>query len=359
MDFRQLVRPAIRPLKPYTNTRSTYNGEIFLDDMESPFWGRYELKLDNIPLNRYPDGMFTALREKVARFVGYGMTGKNIVLGNGSDELISLLMLIFLEAGDNIVVSPPTFTMYDLLATMHKAEVHSVSLESETFALNAEKVLQQVDAKTKIIFLCNPNNPTGTLLDRAEIEKVVNNAPCLVVVDEAYGEYFPDTFSSFIQEISTRENLIVFRTFSKAWGLAGIRCGYAVAPEWAITEFDKVRLPFNIDRMTATIIDQVLDQERVMRATVHELVAERQWMEQQLQDLGLKTFPTITNFLCAKLPEQHSATEITATLAKEHGILIRDRSKEKHLGNSIRVSVEDTRAKNERFIAAMKTLMEK
>ena len=357
MNYQNLVRKNIQPLVPYSNTRSLYQGKIFLDDMESPYWGRYSFDVSDVALNRYPDGLFLNLRKKIAQYIGNALTEKNIVLGNGSDELISLLFQIFLNEDENVIITPPTFTMYKFLGQVRNCEVKEVPLLPETFQLDVEEILNSVNEKTKIIFLCNPNNPTGTLIKRADIEKIINKTNCIVVIDEAYGEYFPQGYPSFTKEIKEHKNIIVMRTFSKAWGLAGIRCGYALADEWIITEFDKIRLPFNIDRLAASILDQVLDQEAIMRSSVDALGKERAYIEQQFQSLGLKTFPTITNFVCAQLPTTVTSKEIMESLAEKQGILIRDRNKETHLANSIRVSVENTREKNDVFLNTLKELL--
>jgi histidinol-phosphate aminotransferase len=353
MDITDFVRKNIQPLHPYSNSRTVYKGSIFLDDMESPFDDRYNINLQSVPLNRYPDGMFADIREKLANFLDDGLTKDNIVLGNGSDELINLLFTLFLEEDENVVICPPTFTMYKLLGEVRHCGVKEVPLFPDTFQLDVNNILAAVDSKTKILFLCNPNNPTGTLMHKEDIEKVVQNTSCLVVIDEAYGEHFPDKSHSWVSKIADNPRVIVFRTFSKAWGLAGIRFGYAVASPAIREAFDKIRLPFNIDVLTASVVQQVLEQQPVMEKTVLFLQKEREWIATQLEKLSLQVYPTMTNFLCVKLPEQVISKEIVKTLATEYGILTRDRSGEKNLSNCIRVSVENTREKNQTFITAL------
>ncbi len=353
MDAQQLLRKNIIPLRPYTNSRSMYEGKILLDDMESPFSDNYKIDLYTVPLNRYPDGMFIDIRERIAVFLNAGLTKDNIVLGNGSDELINLLFSLFIEEDENIVTCPPTFTMYKLLGEVRNCQVKEVPLLPESFQLDVDGVLSAVDEKTKIIFLCNPNNPTGTLLNKEDIETIVKNTSCLVVVDEAYGEHFPDRSHSWTSKLTENPHVIVFRTFSKAWGLAGVRFGYAVADPAIREAFDKIRLPFNINVLTASVVTQVLQQQTVMENTVAYLQQERTWIASQLQNRGLLVYPTITNFLCVQLPNSVVSKDVVKTLANKYGILTRDRSGEINLANCVRVSVEDTRMKNQAFIDAL------
>jgi len=239
-DILKVVRPNIANLKPYSSAKDEYSGEakILLDANEnalgSPLTKWY---------NRYPDPYQKQVKDKIS-FIKQVPTNQ-IFLGNGSDEIISLLFTAFCEPGkDNIIIFPPTYPMYEVNANIHNIEIKSAPLLPD-FQLNIAHIEQLVNANTKIIWICSPNNPTGNSLDRIDIETVLNHFDGLVVVDEAYINFSKQ--KSFCQSLIDYPNLVVLQTLSKAWGLAGLRLGMAFASEAIVGYLNKVKAPYNIN----------------------------------------------------------------------------------------------------------------
>ena len=218
-SLKELTRSNIRALKPYSSARDEYNGaaaSVFLDANENPY---------NLPHNRYPDPMQRDLKAELTEIKR--VSAEHIFLGNGSDEAIDLVYRAFCEPGrDNVVAIDPTYGMYQVCADVNNIEYRKVLLD-DSYQFSADKLLAAADERTKLIFLCSPNNPTGNDLLRSEIEKLLNTFDGLVILDEAYNDF--SEAPSFLEELDKYPNLIVFQTFSKAWGCAAIRLGMASA----------------------------------------------------------------------------------------------------------------------------------
>ena len=239
MNLQDLVRPNIYHLKPYSCARDEFKGEAtaYLDANENPL---------NAPYNRYPDPLQKDLKEKVAKLKN--IDSEKLFFGNGSDEPIDLVVRIFCEPGvDNIVAIDPTYGMYQVCADINNVEYRKVLL-LEDYSLDVEQVLSAVDAHTKVIFMCSPNNPTGNDLDINEMKRILDGFSGIVVIDEAYIDF--SSRPSFLTLLDTYPNLIVLQTFSKAWGLAAIRLGMAFASPEIISFFNKVKYPYNINLLT-------------------------------------------------------------------------------------------------------------
>ena len=218
MNINKLVRQNILAMKPYSCARDEFKGEasVYLDANENPM---------NYPYNRYPDPMQWALKDKIAKIKH--VRAEQIMLGNGSDEPIDLVIRIFCEPKqDNIVAIDPTYGMYQVCANVNNVEYRKVLL-TDDYNLEANRVLKAVDKNTKIIFLCSPNNPTGNLLNRAEMLKIVTGFDGIVVIDEAYVDFSSE--KSWLADLDKYPNIIVLQTFSKAWGLAAVRLGMATS----------------------------------------------------------------------------------------------------------------------------------
>ncbi len=239
-DLKELTRPNIRALKPYSSARDEYSGaeaSVFLDANENPY---------NTPNNRYPDPMQRELKNLIAPVKK--VKPENIFLGNGSDEAIDLVYRAFCRPGvDNVVAIDPTYGMYQVCAEVNDVEYRKVLLD-ENYQFTADRLLAATDDNTKLIFLCSPNNPTGNALDREEIEKTLSAFQGLVIIDEAYSD-FSDA-PSFLLDLEKHPNLIVFQTFSKAWGCAAIRLGMAFASPEIIAIFSKIKYPYNVNLLT-------------------------------------------------------------------------------------------------------------
>jgi histidinol-phosphate aminotransferase len=343
MNINNLLRKNIKNLQPYSSARNEYSGEamVFLDANENPF---------NEPYNRYPDPLQKKLKEKVAALKN--VKPEQIFLGNGSDEPIDLLIRSFCEPGkENIVTIDPTYGMYKVAASVNNVEVKKVSL-TEDFQLDAEQMLNAADENTKLIFLCSPNNPTGNLLDKKAVSEVVEKFNGIVVLDEAYIDFAPG--KSLLPELSNHPNLVVLQTFSKAWGMAGIRLGMAFAAPEIISVLNKIKYPYNLNILTQEKAMELTDNREKVEKWVKRIIAERSKMAELLKIFPFveKIFPSDANFLLVKM---HDARGIYDYLA-ERGIVVRDRSKIHLCENSLRITI-GTSKENEQLLKAMNDLI--
>ena len=238
--LQELTRPNIWKLKPYSSARDEYKGavaSVFLDANENPY---------NLPHNRYPDPMQWELKTLLSKIKK--VSPQHIFLGNGSDEAIDLVFRAFCEPEkDNVVAIDPTYGMYQVCADVNDVEYRKVLLDDD-FQFSADKLLAATDEHTKLIFLCSPNNPTGNDLLRSEIEKILCQFEGLVMLDEAYNDF--SKAPSFLEELDKYPNLVVFQTFSKAWGCAAIRLGMAFASKEIIDILSKIKYPYNVNQLT-------------------------------------------------------------------------------------------------------------
>ena len=264
-QLKELVRPNIWRLAPYSSARNEYSGHeahVFLDANENPY---------GAPLNRYPDPLQTELKAKLSKIKG--IAPSQIFLGNGSDEAIDLCYRVFCEPkADNVVAIEPTYGMYKVCADINDVAYRPVLLD-EGYQLNADKLLAQCDAHTKLIWICSPNNPTGNNMQRDEVKKVLTAFQGIVVVDEAYSDFSPAR--TFREDLSHYPNLIVLNTFSKAWASAAIRLGMAFAQEPIIELFNKVKYPYNVNYLTQKRAIEVLDKRDEIDTWVNILLRER------------------------------------------------------------------------------------
>ncbi|MBC8004641.1 MAG: histidinol-phosphate transaminase, partial [Verrucomicrobia bacterium] len=314
MELEKLLRNNIKALKPYSSARDEFSGEaeVFLDANENPF---------NNPYNRYPDPLQWTLKEKIAAIKN--ISPDRIFLGNGSDEPIDIIYRAFCEPGiDNVVSIDPTYGMYQVAADINNVEVHKVKL-SEDFGFSAQKLLDAANIYTKAIFICSPNNPTANLLDQSEIIKLITAFEGLVVVDEAYIDFSPE--SSLLPELDKYENLIILQTFSKAWGMAGIRLGMAFAHPEIIRVFNKIKYPYNINILTQGKALELLDHTQRKEEWVNTIIEERGKMMRKLFKMPFVqiVYPSDANFILVKM---HDARGIYHYLT-EQKIIVRDRSK--------------------------------
>ena len=248
-DIQGLVRPNIQKLKAYSSARSLYTSGILLDANENPF----SVFDAPVPLNRYPDGSNKTLRAQLA--APLNLSEEQCAVGNGSDEIIDILFRIFCEPGqDNCIITSPTYGMYEVSAAINAVQVKDVPLVQNQ--LDVEGVLKAIDAHTKMIFICSPNNPTGDVLQRKDILRIITESNRLVVIDEAYADFM--TVPSFVSEIVKYKNLVVVRTLSKAFAMAGLRLGYGFADAAIIALVQKVKPPYNINVLTTHAVLEAL-----------------------------------------------------------------------------------------------------
>ena len=341
--LQSLIRPNIWSLSPYSCARNEFTGEasVFLDANENPY---------NQPFNRYPDPLQVQLKEKIAALKGVRPT--QIMLGVGSDEPIDLIFRIFCEPQvDNVVAINPTYGMYGVCADINNVEYKQVNL-NEDFSLNADKVLKACDKHTKVIFLCSPNNPTGNSLCRKEIEKILNGFDGIVVIDEAYIDFSKEP--SWLQSLDAYPQIIVLQTFSKAWGMAALRCGMAFASEEIIGFFNKVKYPYNLNLLTQEAVSKQIANADQKQEWVKALLVERQKLIDALQALPLveKIYPTDANFVLAKV---NDANGIYKQLV-EQGIIVRNRNSVTLCQNCLRITV-GTPSENKQLLTALQKLV--
>lgn len=335
-ELQKLVRKNIWALKPYSCARDEFKGEasVFLDANENPF---------GAPYNRYPDPRQWALKEKIAKIKGVPAT--QIMLGNGSDEPIDLIIRIFCEPGvDNMVAIEPTYGMYGVSADINNVEYRRVNLDAD-FDIDVDAIFKAVDDKTKVIWLCSPNNPTGNALSRNRIRNIIDHFEGIVVVDEAYIDF--SSQPSWLEELPAMPNLIVLQTFSKAWGLASVRCGMAFASTDIIALFNKVKYPYNINLLTQNFVSERVNLIDEKERRVAAILSERPRVMEELSKLSIveKVYPTDANFVLVKVSD---ANAIYQRLV-ERGIIVRNRHSVTLCGNCLRITI-GTKEENDRLI---------
>jgi histidinol-phosphate aminotransferase len=296
--------------------------------------------------NRYPDPYQHKLKEKLA-FVKQ-IAANQIFIGNGSDECIDILFRSFCEPGkDNIIICPPTYPMYEVSANINDIAIQKAPLLSN-YQLNIAHIEQLVNAHTKIIWICSPNNPTGNSLDRIDIETILNHFEGIVVVDEAYINFSKQ--KSFVQSLIDYPNLVVLQTLSKAWGLAGLRLGMCFASPDIIGYMNKVKAPYNINIVTQELALQALEEVGQVNDMIKLLVDMRHALAQVIASMPhvIQVFPSDTNFLLVKIPHARKLYEFLMS----KGIIVRDRSALELCEDSLRITV-GTEQENTLLVDAM------
>ena len=342
IDINSLVRRNVLTMKPYSSARDEFHGdaEIFLDANENPYPS---------PYNRYPDPLQWKVKEKLAAIKGVKPT--QIFLGNGSDEPIDLIIRAFCEPNrDSILITEPTYGMYKVCGEVNAVNVQQVLLTQE-FDLDLEAIPNTFDSTTKVIFLCSPNNPTGNLLSRNKIIEVLKRFYGLVVIDEAYIDFSKS--KSFIQELKKYSNLVVLQTFSKAWGLAGLRLGMCYASEEIISILNKIKYPYNVNNRTQEVALDALENAYRKDIWVDEILKEKDALVRELGNLRIveKIFPSDANFVLLRVKDAQS----TYHYLINNKIIVRDRSKVNLCYNCIRITV-GTPEENKTLIEALKQL---
>jgi histidinol-phosphate aminotransferase len=341
-DVLKLVRKNILDMKPYSSARDEFKGEaeIFLDANENPYPSGY---------NRYPDPLQWKIKEKLGPIKN--VSPEQIFLGNGSDEAIDLIIRAFCEPHQNsILITDPTYGMYAVCAEVNAAPLIKVELTRD-FDLDLEGLLSAITADTRVIFLCSPNNPTGNLLSRDKILKVLDEFQGIVVIDEAYIDF--TTGESFTHLLPSYSNLVVLQTFSKAWGLAGLRLGMAFSSVEIINILNKIKYPYNVNIQTQEIALTALEDVGKKNHAVEEIIEQRAQLEKDLLELPLteQVYPSDANFLLVKV---NDAPGIYQYLMDKK-IIVRDRSKVTLCKNCLRITV-GTPQENKNLIAALKNL---
>ena len=343
-DVNRLVRESVLKLQPYSSARDEYVSDgsemIFLDANENPF--------DN-GVNRYPDPYQRSLKSVLSE--QKGLAEQQILLGNGSDEVLDLIYRAFCEPNqDNIITLPPTYGMYKVLAGINAVENREVLLTRD-FEPNVTEILKVADSNSKLLFICSPNNPTGNAFQKKGIKELLESFNGLVVVDEAYIDFSND--ESWVNELNQYPNLIVTQTLSKAYGLAGIRLGICYASEEIIGILNKIKPPYNVNQLTQQrALQRVLHQDLV-KQEVKQILDEREELIKALKDLEFVTalYPTDANFVLAKVDDANKRYQ--QLLEKQ--VVVRNRSTQPLCENTLRFTV-GTPEENKKLIAILKEL---
>lgn len=342
-----LLRPGIRNLQPYSSARDEKPAdgsvafEVFLDanenSMGSPAGGDY---------HRYPDTYPHELREELAALKS--VQPEQIFIGNGSDEAIDLLIRAVCRPGiDNVIIMPPTYGMYAVQANIHGVEVRKAPLLPD-FSPDPAAVEKVSDSRSKLLFICSPNNPTGNVIARDFILKMLDIFPGIVVVDEAYADF--STAPSWVNQTSAFSRLVVLQTLSKAWGMAGLRLGMAYSNPFIINVLNKIKYPYNINMATAALAVQALQQRVLYQKNLDTILTEKDRLAAALQQIAAveKVFDSDANFLLVRVKN----ADVVWQFLIGKGIVVRNRSKELHCQNCIRITI-GTPEENDRFLSAL------
>ena len=346
-ELEKLVRPNILELTPYRCARDDYEEGILLDANENALGANIE---DPDSLHRYPDPHQQKLRKAFAVF--RGVAAENVFVGNGSDEAIDLIIRIFCRPGvDHIIITPPTYGMYRVAASIQDCGIISVPL-TPNFDLEPDQILEQANEKSKLLFLCSPNNPTANELSLAKIETLIQSFPGIVVLDEAYIDF--SSRRSLAGRIAEFPNLVILQTLSKSFGLAGLRLGIAIASAEIIRLMMSVKAPYNINKLTLQAAEKALDNTDQMRGHVDELLEEKERLRSALSGIPSieKIFPSDANFLLVRVPD---ALSVYRRLA-EQGIIVRYRGDQMHCENCLRITV-GTRSENDLLINQLTSML--
>ena len=342
MEIKDLIRENIKSLEAYSSARDEFKAMssefVFIDANENPF---------DTGLNRYPDPQQTLVKEALSKIKG--ISEEQILLGNGSDEVLDLIFRVFCEPReDNVIVLPPTYGMYEVLANTNAIELVKIPL-IENFQPNVKEIVKGQDAKTKLLFLCSPNNPTANSFDASKIETLIKEFNGIVVIDEAYIDFSIE--DSWLGRLDEFPNLIVTQTLSKAYGLAAIRLGICYASKEIISILNKIKPPYNVNQLTQDVaLQSLLNQEKV-KNNITAIISERNQLIRGLENVEIveKVYSSDANFL---LVQVDNATLRYKQLVKL-GIIVRNRTTQILCDNCLRFTV-GTADENKKLINTLK-----
>ena len=344
VSIEKLVRPIIKEIIPYRSARDEFEDfdaeKIFLDANENPFENGF---------NRYPDPLQRKLKRTLADVKQ--VKSEQILLGNGSDEVLDLIFRTFCEPGEEeVLILPPTYGMYSVLAKLNNIIVKEVPL-NKNFEIEIDSVLEAVNQKTKIIFICSPNNPSGNAIPLDQIEQLLDRFKGILVVDEAYIDFSEQ--KSALSILDQYPQLLVCQTFSKAYGLAGIRLGMCYANPLIIDYFNKIKPPYNVNSLTQSRALAQLETSESIQNQVISLISERKKLEQELKqfDFVSKIYPSDANFLLVVVDDANKRYDQFL----DAGVVLRNRSRLQGCNNALRVTV-GTPEENTNFIKICKII---
>lgn len=344
-DIQTIIRPTIKALKPYSSARDEFQGVpadmVFLDANENPFENG---------VNRYPDPQQGKLKAILSEIKN--IPAKNILFGNGSDEVLDLIFRAFCEPNkDNVIILPPTYGMYEVLANLNAIELIRVDLDASTFQPNVEEILNAANDNSKILFLCSPNNPTANSFESSTIEKLLKEFKGLVVIDEAYIDFSHQ--ASWLNRLNEFPNLIVTQTLSKAYAMAGIRLGICYASSEIITVLNTIKPPYNINELTQKKAIELLNIKDLATNQINDILNERSKLMAELKNITFvsKIYPSDANFILAKVDDANKRYNQLV----ENGVVIRNRTTQVHCENCLRFTV-GTPEENEKLVNTLKNL---
>jgi histidinol-phosphate aminotransferase len=340
-DILSLARPSVLKLKPYSSARSEFDGhaDVWLDANENPF---------SSALNRYPDPMQSDLKDAIEQL--YGVSPRNTFVGNGSDEAIDLLIRVFCDPErDHVLITPPTYGMYRVSSAINNTHVREVPL-TDDFQLSVDEMLNASETP-KLTFICSPNNPTGNLLQTEDIKRLAKNTNGVLVVDQAYIDFADSDQTNIAQWLDEFNNIVLMRTFSKAWGMAGARIGMAFASEQIIDLLNRIKPPYNLNSLSQVAALKRLTRPETYKKQLTLITTERNRLMATLPAVRgvVRVYPTHANFILVEFKEPKNVYE---RLLNEK-IVVRDRTSA--VDNCLRISV-GTKEENNRLLNVLNAM---
>jgi histidinol-phosphate aminotransferase len=344
MNIQDLIRPNIKALKPYSSARDEFQGVtdnmVFLDANENPFENG---------VNRYPDPQQTKVKSLLSRTKNVSI--ENILLGNGSDEVLDLIFRAFCEPNqDNIITLPPTYGMYEVLANINAIDIIKVEL-SHSFEPQVDKILKATNKNSKLLFLCSPNNPSGNSFNSSDVEILLKSFNGLVVIDEAYIDFSDE--KSWLERLNEFPNLVITQTLSKAYGMAGIRLGICYASAEIIAVLNNIKPPYNVNELTQLRAIERLEKEKEVAEEIKNIKKQRTLLISELENIHFvsKIYKTDANFVLVKVDDANKRYNQLI----QRGIVIRNRTTQPLCENCLRLTV-GTSEENDILIKALKEL---
>lgn len=343
-ELQDLIRENVTKMKPYSSARDEYKNS----DLEITFLNANENPFEN-GINRYPDPQQEKLKNLLSAMNKVEIS--NILLGNGSDEILDLLFRAFCEPRkDNIIMLPPTYGMYEVLADLNDVEVKKANL-TDNFQPSLDLIFQLINENSKIIFLCSPNNPTGNTFSKPLIQEILERFNGLVVIDEAYIDF--SLKKSWLTCFEEFPNLVIVRTLSKAYAMAGIRLGICYASKEIIMVLNKIKAPYNVNELTQQKALKNLEDSGKLKNEIEQIKSERDKLQQKLKKLNFieKVFPSEANFLLVRVDDANKRYQQLI----DEGIVVRNRTNEPLCENTLRITV-GTPEENEKLLGKIKKL---
>ncbi|TET25208.1 MAG: histidinol-phosphate transaminase [Candidatus Bathyarchaeum sp.] len=306
----------------------------------------------SIDVRAYPPPRGSLAVKAISDFLGFSES--EVAVANGADEIMDLLMKVFVRRGSKVMVVEPTFPMYTFFAELYGGKKVTVMLKKD-FSLNVDAILKKADKDTRLLFVCSPNNPTGNQFRESDIKRLLEEFKGVVVVDEAYADFATGSVINWIRDY---DNLAVLRSFSKAFGLAGLRLGYLVSSKHVVKYVQRVVGPFNVNSVTQQAIVLALQNWSYFKEKINLVVNEREWLMKNLQQIdGVSSYPSDANFILFKVTKTNLTSAVVTERMENRNVLVKDRGHLPLLENCIRVTV-GTRNMNETFVSALKEALE-